>query len=122
RRKGDGGYMVILQCDDHPARKARVDELGVRKVLESDEPKYSIMQLHPQDTRGSFLEIDVQVGGEKMDGPWMPAGKEWQKAIRTDRVNGIAAAEIQSPEPDAVADRWSKILDLSLQPDSAGRP
>ena len=37
RRKGDGGYMVILQCDDHPARKARVDEMGIRKVAEHDE-------------------------------------------------------------------------------------
>ena len=60
------------------------------------------MQLHPQDTSGSFLEIDVQVGGEPLDGPWMPAGKNWQKAIRTERVDGIAAAEIQSPEPEAV--------------------
>ena len=82
RRGGDGGYMVILQCDDHAARKAKVDELGIRKVLEHDEPDYSIMQLHPQDTGGSFLEIDVQVGGESLDGPWKPAGPDWQAARR----------------------------------------
>ena len=117
RRKGDGGYMVILQCDDHPARKARVDELGIRKVAEADEKHYSIMQLHPQDTKGSFLEIDVQDGGEDLDGPWMPAGKTWQQAKRTERVAGIAAAEIQSPEPHVVAERWSKILDLTLGDD-----
>jgi Glyoxalase-like domain len=122
RRGGDGGYMVILQCDDHAPRKARVDELGIRKVAEADEKNYSIMQLHPQDTSGSFLEIDVQVGGEPLDGPWMPAGKNWQQAMRTDRVNGIAAAEIQSPEPEAVADRWSKILDLALERDDEDRP
>jgi len=29
RRNGDGGYMVILQTDDHPPYKQRVDELGV---------------------------------------------------------------------------------------------
>jgi Glyoxalase-like domain len=121
RRKGDGGYMVILQCDDHPARKARVDEMGVRKVEEHDGKDYSIMQLHPQDTGGSFLEIDVQVGGEDMNGPWMPAGKEWQKA-RTDRLSGIAAAEIQSPQPEVVADRWGKLLDIGPQPDENGNP
>src|SRR5436309_8781228 len=34
RRGGDGGYMVILQCDDHGPRKRRVEELGIRKVIE----------------------------------------------------------------------------------------
>ena len=114
RRNGDGGYMVILQCDDHPPYKQRVDELGIRKVAEAEEKNYSIMQLHPADTSGSFLEIDVQVGGEDFEGPWMPAGKNWQKAIRQEKVDGIAAAEVQSPDPAAVADRWSKILDIAV--------
>jgi len=122
RRNGDGGYMVILQTDDHPPYKERVDELGVRKVAEADEKNYSIMQLHPADTRGSFLEIDVQVGGEDFEGPWMPAGKNWHQAIRRDKVDGIVAAEVQSPDPAAVADRWSKILDLAVENDDAGNP
>jgi hypothetical protein len=122
RRGGDGGYMVILQCDDHAPRKARVDELGVRKVVEHDEPGYRIMQLHPQDTRGSFLEVDVQIGGEELDGPWVPAGPAWQQARRTERVAGIAAAEIQSPEPDAVAARWSELLDVAVEADADGHP
>src|SRR5215470_7170071 len=37
RRGGDGGYMVILQSDDHAPRKRRVAELGIRKVMEHDE-------------------------------------------------------------------------------------
>jgi hypothetical protein len=111
RRNGDGGYMVILQCDDHPPVKQRVDELGIRKVLEHDSADYCIMQLHPADTGGSFLEIDVQHGGEDMDGPWEPAGPNWQEAKNTDVVNGISAVEIQSPEPDKLAERWSAILD-----------
>src|SRR5271166_2011636 len=110
RRSGDGGYMVILQCDDHAPRKKRVAELGIRKALEQDEPEYKIMQLHPRDTGGSFLEIDVQVGGEDINGPWHPAGRNWKSAVRTDVVRAIAAAEIQSPEPDALASRWSSIL------------
>ena len=120
RRGGDGGYMVILQCDDHGPRKARVDDLGIRKVVEHDEPDYLLMQLHPQDTGGSFLEIDVQVDGEAPDGPWMPAGPEWQAAVRTERVLGIAAAEIQSPQPEVVAERWSRILDVALDGGDAG--
>jgi glyoxalase-like protein len=122
RRDGDGGYMVICQCDEHAPRKARVAELGIRKVMESDGHEYSVMQLHPRDTGGSFLEIDFQKGGEDINGPWEPAGKDFHKAIRTDVVRGIAAAEIQSPDPKDLAERWSKIVEIPLKPDKAGNP
>ena len=110
RRGGDGGYMVILQCDDHPSVKQRIETLGVRKVVESDTKHYCIMQLHPRDTGGSFLEIDVQHGGENLDGPWEPAGPTWQEN-RTNVLVGVIAAEIQSDDPSALALRWSAILD-----------
>mgnify|MGYP003700916347 CR=1 FL=1 len=32
RRRGDGGYMVITQCDDHAPRRARIEALGIRVV------------------------------------------------------------------------------------------
>jgi hypothetical protein len=114
RRNGDGGYMVILQCDDHPAVKARVDALGIRKVVEHDGREYCIMQLHPRDTGGSFLEIDVQHGGEPMDGPWEPAGPTWQ-ANRTDVLVAVTAAEIQADDPAALAARWGQILDRAVE-------
>lgn len=120
RRRGDGGYMCILQCDDHASRKRRAAELGIRKALEDDSPQYSIMQLHPRDTGGTFLEIDYQAGGESPDGPWMPAGRNWKPAVRTDVVRAIAAAEIQSTEPAALAERWSRILELPLTRDTRG--
>jgi hypothetical protein len=120
RRHGDGGYMVILQCDDHGPRKGRVDELGVRKVVEHDDGDYSIMQLHPRDTGGSFLEIDEQRGGDDPRGPWMPAGPAWQQAVRTDVVRGLAAAEIQAPDPSALAQRWSDILEVPVTVDHHG--
>lgn len=119
RRNGDGGYMVILQCDDHPSVKARIDELGIRKVVESDTDHYCIMQLHPRDTGGSFLEIDVQHGGEALDGPWEPAGPEWQQN-RSATVVGITAAEIQSDDPAALSARWAAILDRPSEPTGDG--
>ncbi len=122
RRHGDGGYMTILQCDEHAPRKRRAAELGIRKVLEDDSPEYSIMQLHPRDTGGTFLEIDFQKGGEAPDGPWMPAGRNWKPAVRTGVVRAIAAAEIQSAEPDALAARWSKIVELPIKQDARGNP
>lgn len=110
RRRGDGGYMVILQCSDHAPVKARVAALGLRKVLEFDEHAYSCMQLHPRDTGGSFLEVDCHRGSIPPHGPWSPAGKRWRDAVRTERVFAIAAAEVQGPAPEKLAARWSEIL------------
>jgi hypothetical protein len=112
RRKGAGGYMVITQTDDHPPRRSRVDDLGIRIVGQFDEEGFTNMQLHPADTGGSFLEIDQQAGGEDPMGPWSPAGKDWQRAIRTDLVSAITAAEMQCDDPEKVATRWSEIIEI----------
>jgi hypothetical protein len=112
RRNGAGGYMVITQTDDHPPRRGRVDELGIRIVGQFHDDDFTNMQLHPADTGGSFLEIDQQAGGEDPMGPWSPAGRNWQQAIRTDRVSAITAAEMQCDDPEKVASRWSEIVEI----------
>jgi hypothetical protein len=112
RRNGAGGYMVITQTDDHPPRRARVEELGIRIVGQFHDDDFINMQLHPRDTGGSFLEIDQQIGGEDPMGPWSPAGPNWQDAIRTDLVSAITAAEVQCEDPEKVASRWSEIVEI----------
>jgi hypothetical protein len=114
RLGGDGGYMVICHTDEHEQVRARAEELGMRKVLDADEHGYKIMQLHPSDTGGSFLEIDFQPGGDDLNGPWMPAGPDWQRAVRTETVDGISGVELRVPDADKVAARWSEILALPV--------
>ncbi len=123
RRGGDGGYMVITQCDDHAPRKARVKELGIRVVAARDTETSCLMQLHPQDTGGSFLEIDWHEGPDEQYPGWTHAIRgPWQDFIRTDRVSSIVAAEIQSPDPAKLAARWSEIIQDPLTTDAAGNP
>jgi hypothetical protein len=116
RRGGDGGYMVITQCDDHAPRRARVAALGVRIVNQFETHEFRNMQLHPKDTGGSFFEIDEQLGprAHAVDGPWEPAGPDWQAHRALERVTGIAAAEIQCDDPAAVAARWADIAELPV--------
>ena len=114
RLGGDGGYMVICYTDDHPSVRQRVRDLGVRTVIDADDHGYRIMQLHPSDTGGSFLEIDHQPGGDDPSGPWMPAGNDWQRARRTDVVDGISAVRVQCKEPDRTAARWGEITGLPV--------
>lgn len=123
RRGGDGGYMVICQCDHHAPRKARVAELGIRVVAARDTETACLMQLHPQDTGGSFLEIDWHEKPDEQFPGWSHAIRgPWHEFIRTDRVKAIAAAEIQSPDPEKVAGRWSEIIEQPLVPDGSGAP
>ncbi len=124
RRGGDGGYMVITQCNDHAPRRARVEALGVRVVNQYDSGEFRNLQLHPKDTGGSFFEIDEMVGpgAHDLDGPWEPAGKDWQRARRLERVTGILAAEIQCDDPQGVAARWSEIAEIPLVTHDEGHP
>ena len=71
--------MVITQCDDHPPRRQRVTELGIRIVHDASSDQFINMQLHPRDTGGTFFEIDQQLGEGALDpaGPWHPAGTDW---------------------------------------------
>lgn len=119
KRGGDGGYMVITQCDDHLPRRARIEELGVRIAHQFDNDRFLNMQLHPKDTGATFFEIDEQLGdgAHNIDGPWEPAGPDWQKSKKLDRVSGILAAELQCEDPEDVAKKWSDIAEIPLEDD-----
>jgi len=110
RLGGDGGYMVICQTEDQTPFRERAQALGIRTAFEFEEAGYQGWQLHPGDTGGSFLEIDVQPPVPDDDDPWMPAGPGWQRAVRTDVVDGIAGVELAVPDVDAVRDRWRELL------------
>lgn len=122
RRNGPGGYMVITQCGDHEARRKRVEALGVRVAFEIDRPEYRCMQLHPRDTGGALLEIDQQLDDDAVDGEWWPAGRDWRRAVRRGVVSAITAAELQSPEPERLAARWSDIVEIPVERDLEGQP
>lgn len=124
RRGGNGGYMVITQCDDHARARARVDRLGIRIVHQFETPEFRNLQMHPRDTGGCLFEIDQPLGpgAHDPDGPWEPAGPDWRAARRLDRVTAITAAEIQADDPAAVAARWAEIAEIGVSADGAGNP
>jgi hypothetical protein len=124
RRNGDGGYMVICQCDSHEtqqARKARAALMNIRVAWQHESPTFHGMQLHPADTGGAFFEIDWDAKGQPQ-GSWEPAGGAgWLGAAHTDVVKHYQAVELQSADARGLAERWSSIAETSLRQDSRGR-
>ncbi len=112
---GDGGYMVICHSDDPEAVRDRASAAGVRVAFEADDHGYRIMQQHPRDTGGSFLEVDYQPGGSEPWGPWTPAGPEWQSAVCTDVIDGLAGVTVSSADPARTASVWSTLLGRPLR-------
>jgi len=122
RRGGDGGYMVILQCDDAEAREQRMQEIGVRIANRLGYGTYLGLQLHPKDTGGAILETSTDPRSVAPDGPWHPAGDGWEEAVRTNVVRAMTAAELQSDDPGGLAARWAQVLNVPLGHDAQGNP
>ncbi len=110
RRGGDGGYMVIFNGDDMERWRNHMGEVGVRIAASLAHGDYEGLQLHPRDTGGALLEINKTLGGEDLQGPYAPAGPDWQQAIRTKRVKRIAGAVLQADDPERLARRWGEVL------------
>lgn len=114
RRRGDGGYMVIFQTHDLPARRASLEAAGVRVAWEIALDDIATVHLHPRDTGGAIVSIDEARPWES----WRWAGPGWPSRVNRSRVRGIAGVEIQTGDPDALRDRWADLFDLP----GGGRP
>jgi hypothetical protein len=54
-RKGDGGYMIIMQTGDAKKRKEYIESKGLAKVIFTHETKDSMtVQYHPKGIPGAF--------------------------------------------------------------------
>lgn len=107
RRGGDGGYMVIVQVAAlEPARK-RMERLGVRIVFDHAAEHTATLHLHPRDVGGAILSLDASDPPESWD--W--AGPGWREHVRPDGARGLAAVEVQGPDPAHFAARWSEVLE-----------
>ncbi|MCA6108927.1 hypothetical protein [Bradyrhizobium cenepequi] len=111
---GRGGYMAIFCCDDPDARGAHANGLGVRTANVITHAPYHGVQLHPRDCRAAFIEFNHTDGSDDVLGAYPPAGPEWQKHIRKDVTQALTEVEMQSPEPQALAAHWGRILEVPV--------
>lgn len=117
RRGGDAGYMVILQTEELPAQRRRVEGLGVRVVWEAALDDIAAVHLHPRDVGGALLSLDEAEPWES----WRWAGPDWRAHARTELAHALTGVELASPEPEVLAARWAEVLHREAAPVGGGR-
>lgn len=109
RRKGDGGYMVIVQTEDLAKEKERVESEGIQIVWNADRTEEEIraqgIHLHPREL-GTILSLDT------MDPPssWLWASTNWEEKVNTEVSNYLNGVHLQSKDPEAMMRKWEKAL------------
>ncbi|MDX1735742.1 MAG: VOC family protein [Halioglobus sp.] len=105
RRGGDGGYMVLVQCEDIAEAGRRVDALGVRRVWEVALEDARAFHMHPRDVPGAIVSLD------QMQPPssWRWGGEGWEGRGAA-HVRGITAVELQAQDVEATATRWARVF------------
>jgi hypothetical protein len=118
RRGGDAGYMVIMQASDALSHRARMEKLGIRKIAEHQDKKYTFTHFHPSDFNGVLTSID-SVGGItdylETEGDWPPAGRDWRDAKAAANIIGLTSVTIQDRDPDTAAKRWGELLEAPVE-------
>ncbi len=116
RLGGDGGYMVLLQTANLAGDRTRLEKLGVRVVWSIELPDIEAMHLHPRDTGGTLVSLDHPEPAES----WRWAGPSWPEHRRENVTRRVVGAVLQSPDPSALARRWSEWLALPVSGERDG--
>jgi len=109
KRRGDGGYMVIVQTDDLAFQKEWLTSKGARIVLDLDFEQAKSVHLHPKDIGGAILSFDQMIPPES----WHWGGPDWHEKQGSGLVKNISGVVLQSADPEAMARRWGEIFGLT---------
>lgn len=107
-KRGEGGYMLILQTQDFDADLARFDRLGVRRVWAKDLHDIRAMHLHPKDIGGAIVSIDQPMPPAS----WRWGGPDWRVAPGRAGEQRIVGISLAGADPQAMARRWAEVLGL----------
>lgn len=112
---------MILDNDRIDARRQHLLALGARLVTDLSHGGFHTLQVHPRDAGACMLEFDHTDGGEAWDGPYAPAGPQWQQQLQLGSVTGIAGVVLRAADALALAARWAALIDVPATADAQGR-
>ena len=115
-RRGDGGYMVMLQSARLDDDRRRLAALGVRVVWQIDLDDIRGTHLHPADVGGAILSLD----DPRPPASWRWAGPGWERHVRTELAREVTAVDLAAADPETLAERWARVLALPVTRTQAG--
>ena len=98
------------------------EKIGVRVADVIDHAPYHGVQLHPRDCRAAFIEFNHTQDSDDILGPYPPAGPDWQKSIAKDVTQALTGVEMQSPDPQGLAEHWGRIVGVAATQSPSGEP
>ncbi len=106
---GGGGYGLSIQVGDLAPFLERAEALGIRTIADQVVYDHRIVQLKPGDL-GLLVELDE-----------IPDASEWfwddieGETSENPVIDDVLAVEISSHDPDAQAEKWATLFDVSVQ-------
>ena len=120
KRGGDSGYMVILQTEDRASLDSevvRAKKEGAIVVWEGEHEGAKGVHFHPREL-GAILSFDAMPSWNE----WVWAGPRWREHVRTQTTTAITGVEIESPDPQRLAERWAAWIGAPAKPGPGARP
>ena len=114
-RRGEGGYMLILQTGDFDRDRVRLRELGVRTVWEKELHDIRAMHLHPRDIGGAIVSIDQPLPAES----WRWGGP-WRRQEGRHGEQRVSAVTLEAARPRDMAGRWAEVPGPDAAPAEGG--
>ncbi len=108
-RRGDSGYMLILQTDDFARERERFAALGVRTVFEAEHEDIRAVHLHPKDIGGTIVSVDQPEPAAS----WRWGGPEWRVQPGPAGRQRVVGVTLGAADPEAMARRWAEVLGLA---------
>jgi hypothetical protein len=108
-RRGDCGYMLLLQTDDFERERARITALGVRTVWQAEFADIRAMHLHPKDLGGAIVSVDQP----QPAAAWRWGGPGWRPQAGRAGIQRVVGVTVAAHDPRAMAARWAEVLGLA---------
>lgn len=107
-KRGDGGYMLIVQTDDFERDRQRLDAMRVRRVWARDLPDIRAMHIHPKDIGGAIVSVDQPLPPTS----WRWGGPGWRVQPGRAGDQRIVGVTLGADDAAAMAQCWAEVLGL----------
>ena len=107
-RRGDSGYMLLLQSDDLGRERARFARMGLREVHASEHDDIRAVHLHPKDVGAAIVSVDEPTPATA----WRWGGPGWVVQPGARGAQRIVGVTLEANDAQAMARHWAEIFGL----------